>query len=151
MLYGSPFAMRAQKIEQLIAALPQLRPVLAQARQLAELQRIFLEIAPVRLSRVSRVAALEGTTLVVFADGGAIGAKLKLLAPSLINEFLLNAQEVTAIRVEVQANLGRAPAPKAARTLPAEARAGMERATETMAEGELKRALLQLLRRAERN
>jgi Dna[CI] antecedent, DciA len=140
--------MRAQKIEQLIAALPQLRPVLARARQLAELQRIFMETAPVRLSRMSRVAALEGTTLVVFADGGAIGAKLKLLAPSLINKFLLNGQEVTAIRVEVQANLSSAPASKPPLALPAEVRACIEQASQGMPEGELKRALVQLLARA---
>jgi hypothetical protein len=140
--------MRAQKIEQLIAALPQLRPVLAQARQLAELQRIYAEAAPVRLSRLSRVAALEGTTLIVFADGGAIGAKLKLLAPSLINKFLLNAQEVTAIRVEVQANLASPPASKRARALPAEVRASMQRAGQDMPEGELKQALARFLARS---
>lgn len=138
--------MRAQKIDQLIAALPQLRPVLTQARQLADLQRIYLEIAPVRLSRLSRVAALEGTTLVVFADGGAAGAKLKLLAPSLINKFSLNGQQVTAIRVEVQASRPRLPEPKSTHALPIEAKASIERAVSALGEGGLKEALRSLLR-----
>lgn len=143
--------MRSQKIEQLVAALPQLRPILERARQLADLQRIYSEIAPVRLSRLSRVAALEGSTLVIFADGGAIGAKLKLLAPSLISKFLLNGQEVKAIRVEVQANSVNAPGPKPARTLPAEALESIRRASDTLPEGGLKQALLHLLKRAEKH
>jgi hypothetical protein len=141
----SPVTMRSQKIEQLVAALPQLRPILVRARQLAELQRIYSEIAPVRLSRMSRVAALDGTTLVVFADGGAIGAKLKLLAPSLINKFLLNGQEVTAIRVEVQAVEHNPAGPISSRSLPTEAIESMRRASEAVAEGSLKQALLRLL------
>lgn len=143
--------MRSQKIEQLVAALPQLRPILVRARQLAELQRIYSEIAPVRLSRMSRVAALEGTTLVVFADGGAIGAKLKLLAPSLINKFLLNGQEVTAIRVEVQATTHNPVSPNPSRSLPTEAVESMRRASEAMPEGSLKQALLRLLEHSNKN
>lgn len=140
--------MRSRKIEQLVAALPQLRPILVRARQLADLQRIYSEIAPARLSRLSRVAALEGTTLIVFADGGAVGAKLKLLAPALINNFLLNGQEVTAIRVEVQANPPRPAKHRAQRVLPNEAIECMERASQNIADSELKQALLRLVQRS---
>ncbi len=140
--------MRSRKIEQLVAALPQLRPILVRARQLADLQRIYSEIAPARLSRLSRVAALEGTTLIVFADGGAVGAKLKLLAPALIDNFLLNGQEVTAIRVEVQANPPRPAEHRAQRVLPNEAIECMERASQNIADSELKQALLRLVQRS---
>jgi hypothetical protein len=139
--------MRAKQVEQLLDGLPLLRPVLVRARQLAELQRRYVEIAPARLSRSSRVASLEGTTLVIIADNGAIGAKLKLLAPTLVNGFSLNAQEVTALRIEVQANIAPiSPAPRK-KPLSAEARESLTTLQQNLPDGELKQALTSFISR----
>jgi len=95
--------MTAHKVEFYLTGSDRLQSLFNQAQALLRLQRIFAEIAPAALARSCKVASMEQKTLVLFADNGAIAAKLKQLLPSLLARFQQNGVEVTALRVEVQA------------------------------------------------
>jgi len=74
----------------------------SQVNQLASLQKIWSEIAPPALQLHSRVGGITQRRITVFADNGAVAAKLKLLAPTLLKNLQIKGVEVTSIRVEVQ-------------------------------------------------
>lgn len=72
---------------------------------ISRLQKTFADTLPASLRTSSRVAAVEGTTLIVAATNGAAAALLKQMVPRLVARFQENQmqeQEVTAIRVIVQ-------------------------------------------------
>lgn len=86
----------------LLASLRDLQAIYVRAKTLAALQQIYAGALPSELSRRSRVAFERSGTVVVFADNGAVAAKLRHLAPRIVGEIVKSAPEVTAIRVEVQ-------------------------------------------------
>ena len=75
------------------------------ANRLIEIQRIWDKSAPQPLARACRVATLDNKTLTLYADNGAVAAKVKQQLPSLLAQFVKRGIEITAIRVEVQAKL----------------------------------------------
>ena len=95
--------MTAHKVDFYLTGSDRLQSLFSQAQALLRLQRIFAEIAPASLARSCKVASMEQKILVLFADNGAIAAKLKQLLPSLLARLQQNGVEVTALRVEVQA------------------------------------------------
>ena len=90
-------------------------PMLQRLNLIARFQKTYISTIPTGLSESSRVAALEGTTLVIAAANGAVAASLKQMLPRLLAKFQENKkqeQEVNAIRVVVQPEalvLDRAP------------------------------------------
>lgn len=95
--------MTAHKVDFYLTASDRLQSLFNQAQALLRLQRIFAATAPASLAKSCKVAAMEQKTLVLYADNGAIAAKLKQSLPSLLARLQLNGVEVTALRVEVQA------------------------------------------------
>ena len=93
--------MPARKIGTLLGA-PELKALSRKARHLAELQQAYLSCVPRPLTRASRVADCRTGTLCVTADNGAIAAKLKQLAPSLLSNIQKREPEVTGIKIVVQ-------------------------------------------------
>jgi hypothetical protein len=80
-------------------------PVLKRAELIAHLQKIYSDTIPTHLKAGSRIAAMEGSTLVIATANGAVAAVLKQMLPRLLEKFRENQkqeQEVTAIRVIVQ-------------------------------------------------
>ena len=80
-------------------------PMLQRLNLIARLQKTYVSIVPTGLTESSRVAALEGTTLVIATANGAVAATLKQILPRLLAKFQENKkqeQEVNAIRVVVQ-------------------------------------------------
>lgn len=80
-------------------------PMLQRLNLISRLQNTFVATIPAGLNASSRVAAVEGTTLVIAAANGAVAASLKQMLPRLLMKFQENKmqeQEVTAIRVAVQ-------------------------------------------------
>jgi hypothetical protein len=84
----------------------------AHADRLAELQRIYVGIAPPFLAEASQVANYRSGKLHIHAANGATAAKLKQLAPTLCGGFRASGAEVTELLVRVQAPQ---PAPPARR------------------------------------
>lgn len=99
-------------------------PIAAQHKRLSHLQQLFVDTLPLGWDKVCRVAALEGTTVIIAAANGAIATNLKAYSPKLLEKFrsvlekkTKQEQEVTAIRVMVQPEIStwRPPTPTAVR------------------------------------
>ncbi len=86
-----------------------LLPFHQRLRQLSRLQKTFVDALPSGLSESSRIATVEGSTIIVATANGAVAAKLKQMLPRLLERFCENIQEnkkqyqeVTGISVIVQ-------------------------------------------------
>jgi hypothetical protein len=87
-------------------------PLLAQHKRLSRLQQSFADPLPPGWNSLCRVAALEGTTVVIAAANGAIATNLKAYSPKLLENFrsaltknqkkIKQEQELTGIRIMVQ-------------------------------------------------
>jgi len=76
--------------------------VLAHARELLRLTRIYQEIAPGYLSEASRLVNYKSGTVVVHAANGATAAKLRQLAPTLAEGFSRRGVECGGVEVRVR-------------------------------------------------
>jgi hypothetical protein len=94
-------------IGDLLVATDELKALSARTRRLRELQTLYLRSAPRELAGSSRVKSYKAGVLCVTADNGAIAAKLKQLAPTLLASIRKNDAEITGIRIEVQ--VGKVP------------------------------------------
>ncbi len=80
-------------------------PMLQRLNLISRFQQTYVATIPAGLSASSRIATVEGTTLIIAAANGAVAASLKQMLPRLLAKFQENKtqeQEVTAIRVVVQ-------------------------------------------------
>jgi hypothetical protein len=92
-------------IRTLVAENDIVRPLKGQLALISRLQKTLADTLPASLRPSSRVAAVEGTTLIIAATNGSAAALLKQMAPRLVETFCENKtqeQKVTAIRVIVQ-------------------------------------------------
>src|SRR3989304_9837073 len=94
--------MPAHKIDFYLNSSNSLRQLADEARRIAELQQVFLEIAPQPLTHACCVKQLRAGTLLLLADNAAIAAKVKQLFPRLLAFYQKLGWEITSIRVEVQ-------------------------------------------------
>jgi len=141
--------MPTRKIGDLLTASSELRALSRRAEHLAELQRAMLEAVPRPLARACRVKGLRSGTLVIAADNAAAAAKLRQLAPRLLEPLRKLDQQVTGIRIEVQVATQQIEPGKNSRTRSLNARviADFERLADTLKESPLQRALRTLVRR----
>ena len=80
-------------------------PIHDRLQRISRLQHSFADTLPPGLKTSCRVAAAEGSTLIIAVANGAVAAKLKQMLPRLLEKFRQNKkqeQEVTAISVLVQ-------------------------------------------------
>lgn len=77
--------------------------VMAHARLLVKLTHLYQEMAPKHLGQASRVANFRSGTVVIHANNGAVAAKLRQLAPTLVNGFSKRGMECTEVLVKAQA------------------------------------------------
>jgi len=113
--------MASESVSRLLDENADLRPLTTQLAHIKRLQRRYRTIAPERLAETSRVCAIDGTTVVICADSGAVAAALRHLAPRILEEMRRAAgansskhprdQELTSIRIEVQVKI-REPKPR---------------------------------------
>lgn len=78
--------------------------LMAHARLLVKLARLYQEIAPQHLSQASALANYKTGIVIIHADSGAIAAKLRQLAPTLADGFSKRGIECTGVQVKVQAH-----------------------------------------------
>jgi hypothetical protein len=72
------------------------------ADSLAVSQKIWQAVVPDPLKQLTQAGTIKHKRLTVYADNGAVAAKIKLLLPSLLIKLQKQGLEVTSIRVEVQ-------------------------------------------------
>jgi hypothetical protein len=101
--------MRPPKLDRILAAEPTLQPVLAKAQELRAFAGLLEGFLPPDLARQARVVNYRDGELVLFAASPAAAAKLRLLAPSLVNFFLKQRLQVNSVSLQVQPNASRAP------------------------------------------
>jgi hypothetical protein len=78
----------------------------AHADRLAELQQIYVQVAPSFLAEASQVANYRSGKLHIHAANGATASKLRQMAPTLCGGFRASGAEVTELVVKVQAPQG---------------------------------------------
>ena len=106
--------MTAHKIDFYLNSSNSLRQLAGEARRIAELQQVFLKVAPQPLIQACCVKQLRAGTLFLLAENVAIAAKAKQLFPRLLTFYQKLGWQVTSIRVEVQVR-ETAPQPVAGR------------------------------------
>src|ERR1035437_3876137 len=139
--------MPAHKIDFYLNSSNSLRRLTDEARRIAELQRVFLEIAPQPLTQACCVKQLRAGTLFLLAENAAIAAKVKQLFPRLLTFYQKLGREVTSIRVEVQVR-ETAPQPVAGRArvrLSVETIDNLERLAAGLEDSPLRQALTKLV------
>lgn len=77
--------------------------VLAHARLLIKLARMYQELAPLHLGQASSLANYKSGMIVIHAVSGAVAAKLRQLAPTLADGFSKRGIECNGVQVKVQA------------------------------------------------
>lgn len=123
-------------------------PLARQAARHMALQRLYAQLVPAAVAAMSRVAALRGDTLHLAAMNGAVAAKLRQLAPTLVNQIRERDHEVNRIQVAVQgATAGPAPAPCKRARLPQQALPAIEALAERVQDPPLREALARMARR----
>ena len=141
--------MPVQKIGDVIARSGDFEALARHARRLNDLQQLLLEATPSALAAATRVTDLKAGTLVVLADNPAVAAKLRQLAPRLLNHVQKQHAEITGIRVGVQVKMHKIKAEDEVtkRPLPPEAIQDLGALAEALPPSSLKSALARLLAR----
>ena len=125
--------------------------ILAHARLLARLARLYQEIAPAHLSQSSVLANFKSGVIVIHASSGAIAAKLRQLGPTLADGFCQRGVECSGVQVKVQARKTAAQSMSSTRKpLSAQAGRSIEGLRDTLPDSPLRAALDTLLTRSAR-
>jgi hypothetical protein len=115
-----------------------------EAEKLNSLQKIWSGIVPAALQPYTRAGGVKHRRITVFADNGAIAAKLKLLSPNLLKNLQNKGVEVTSIRIEVQVQSQRRAAPRVARTISDQAADSLAQFAENLPDSPLRQVLKRL-------
>lgn len=119
----------------------------AEAKRLLALSHVWEAIAPNSLARFSRVGPVKDRVMTLYADNGAVAAKLKQQLPRFLLNFRQRGHDLNAIRVVVQVNAASRKAvehpPKPA--IPAAGIASLAQLEHDLAPSALKHALTHLL------
>jgi hypothetical protein len=96
--------MRPPKLDRILAAESTLQPVLAKAHELRALAGLLDGFLPPDLARQTRVVNYRDGEVVLLTASPAAAAKLRLLAPSLVNFFSKQRLQVISVCTRVQPN-----------------------------------------------
>jgi len=118
--------------------------LMPQAERLIELREILSSLLPESLARRCSVANYRQGRVVIFASNGATAAKLKLMLPSLLEQFSGRATEVTGLEVLVQALESERQAIEKTATISPEAASELAGLSEQLPDSELKTALARI-------
>jgi hypothetical protein len=126
--------------------------VLAHVRQLLRLERLYRDIAPAYLSGMSRLVNYKSGTVLIHAGNGAAAAKLRQLAPTLIDGFSRRGVECHGVEIKVRgaaAEPGNASArQKTRKPLSARTFRALGDLRDSLPDSELRQALDTLIRRS---
>ena len=140
---------RPPKLGRILAAESILQPVLAKAHELRALSGLLDGYLPPELARQTRVVNYRDGELVLAILTPAAAAKVRLLAPSLVNFFLKQRLQVNSVSLRVQPNASRRAdaAPRKSADLSTPALAALRRLYNTMRDSPAREALGALLQK----
>ncbi len=131
----------------LLDNLPEFQALNRELRQLAALQNALTELLPDNLATSSGVALAKAGELILFADNGAVAAKLRHMAPRILLSLRQRGYEITGIHVQVQVRIRDNPLPQKQISLSSEARSAIDLLSERLDPSPLKSALNRFGRR----
>ena len=132
-----------QRLRGLLQADRTLAVLLPEAERMAGIDRRLRALLPVRMATRCRALALTEGTLVVHCDNGAAASRLRSQAKSLAERLSTTAWPVTAIKVRVRADWGRADRPEKP-GLGGQALDALDRFAESLPDGGLKDAVARM-------
>lgn len=140
--------MSVRKLQSFLTSTTSLAALAERVAHVSELQRWWERLAPAPLAQMCRVSGMQDRILVLYANNGAIAAKARQLAPTVLEKFQKRGVEVTAILVRVQADF-RPPRERPPKTLRlgAAGAASLRQLAVQLEESPLKRALEVMLER----
>lgn len=122
--------------------------LMPKATRLLTLRRILLKALPSGLARSCSIANAVQGKIVLFADNSVIAAKLKLLAPTLRDQFLKAGVEATSVVVQVQPPRIDAPAVQKHSVVTEGAARALRELSAQLPDSELKEHVVKLASRA---
>jgi hypothetical protein len=111
MLFPETPSMHSQHIGAYLDQSDDIESLMPQATRLLQLRRHLATILPEQLARSCVIANYKQGLIVIFAQNGAIAAKLSHFRPKLITHFTERGIQVTAIEIVVQVQNPRLAAP----------------------------------------
>jgi len=136
--------MSEKRVGLLIESLPELQALNREIRQLSALQSVLAEVLPGNLATSARVALVKAGELILFADNGAVAAKLRQMAPRILIFLRQRGYEITGIHLQVQVRIRDNPLPQKQISLSSEARSAIDLLSEGLKTSPLKTALKRL-------
>jgi hypothetical protein len=136
--------MSEKRVGLLIETLPELQALNREIRQLSALQSVLAEVLPGNLATSARVALVKAGQLILFADNGAVAAKLRQMAPRILIFLRQRGYEITGIHLQVQVRIRDNPLPQKQISLSSEARGAIDLLSERLKTSPLKTALKRL-------
>lgn len=115
------------RISSLFTGNAELAALSEQAGKLTLSQQKWGAIVPAALKPYTQAGSITHKRMTVYADNGAVAAKIKMMLPSLILGLQKQGLEVTSIRVEVQVKSTHNKPAKPLRTLSPAAAASLEK------------------------
>ena len=136
--------MSEKRVGVLIDSLPELQALNREIRQLMALQTVLAEVLPGNLATSASVALVKAGELILFADNGAVAAKLRQMAPRILISLRQRGYEITGIHLQVQVRMRDNPLPQKQISLSSEARNAIDLLSERLNASPLKAALKRL-------
>ena len=136
-----------RRLDALLRDNTELQTYMRQAGAVTRLQSLWSTCVPPNLRPFTRAASVKHRRITVLADNGAIAAKLKLIAPSLLKTLQNKGLEVTSIRVEVQVNSARRSSQNTSRKISAKASGSLLQLAQELPDSPLREALERLAHR----
>ncbi|MDR3221594.1 MAG: DUF721 domain-containing protein [Candidatus Accumulibacter sp.] len=141
--------MRDKTLEDFLDSADGAGKVLAHARELLRLTRIYREIAPAYLSETSRLVNFKSGTVVVHAANSAAAAKLRQMAPTLAEGFSRRGVECGGVEVKVRLiDFPARPAGATQKPLSGQTFQALDGLRDALPDSELRQAVDTLIRRS---
>ncbi len=136
-----------RSIGHVLDSLTDIRSLVERVRTLVALHKRYVDCVAPELAVRSRVSHEQAGTIFIQADTAAVAAKLRNLAPRILQELRMRCPNLTGIQVGTQPGLPRREAARAFPILSEASRSELHHLSAELPDGELKRAVARLSRR----
>ncbi len=136
-----------RSIGRVLDSLTDIRSLMERVQMLAALQMRYLNFVAPELAARSRVSHEQAGTLFIQADTAAVAARLRNIAPRILQELRGRSPNLTGIQVGMQPKPSRRGVTRISPVLSEASRAELHHLSSELPDGELKRAVARLSRR----